>query len=304
MIAQRTLNKAVLATTTSSDLGDELSLLLRPGGADSGIRVNLSDPTGRLTLRISPQNTGATLRSLACACDQGHLFLIRGLLSAFAGLGIDNARVDITTRALSIRRLQTGHFVSLLQTAGLKLQASPRRFVRVKRRVTVEDGDRKAVLEPFDGFMLALSTSVDPPSFSGWRDAVFAAHSDTLLVNLGRSPATALLYGSKTKGIQRPRSAPTEVTCPSARDRESDPPCRERAAYQTALQKDTLWGAIGDLYLLGRALIGAFIGLRTDPALNCRLLQQLIADPAAWEEVTFENEGGIPLSYAPPVRTG
>ena len=225
---------------------------------------------------------------------------VEHLLSAFAGLGIDNAYVDVSAPEVPIMDGSAGPFVFLIQSAGIEEQAAPKRFIRIKRPVVVEDGDKWARFDPFEGFKVSFEIDFDHPAFKG---RIQEASMDFSTTSFVKEVSRARTFGFmrdldylRQQNLALGGSLNNAVVVDDYRVLNDD-----GLRYEDEFVKHKVLDAIGDLYLLGHSLIGAFSGHKSGHALNNHLLRTLMADKEAWELVTFEDEAGAPISYIQPV---
>ena len=226
---------------------------------------------------------------------------IEHLLSAMAGLGIDNAYVDLSAPEVPIMDGSAGPFVFLLQSAGIEEQAKAKRFIRIKKSVTVRDGDKWARFEPFDGFKVGFSIDFDHP--------MFARRTSTSEIDFSTTSFVKEVSRARTFGFMRDiemlrernlalgGSMDNAIVLDDYRVLNED-----GLRYEDEFVKHKILDAIGDLYLLGHSLIGAFYGYKSGHELNNTLLRALLADKTAWEEVSFDDESKAPISYAHPAQ--
>ena len=165
MIKQRTLKNTIRATGVGLHTGDKVYLTLRPAEANTGIRFRRVDLDEPVTIQATPRNVGETNLSTTLVSNGVKVSTIEHLLSAFAGLGIDNAIIDVSAAEVPIMDGSAGPFVFLLQSAGVEEQDSPKQYIRIKRSVRVEDGDKWAAFEPFDGFKVTFTIDFEHPAF-------------------------------------------------------------------------------------------------------------------------------------------
>jgi UDP-3-O-[3-hydroxymyristoyl] N-acetylglucosamine deacetylase len=303
MIRQRTLKNVIRATGVGLHTGDKVYLTLRPAAPDTGIvfrRVDLDPP---VDIKASPLNVGDTRLSTTLTNGEARISTVEHLLSAFAGLGIDNAYVDVSAAEVPIMDGSAGPFVFLIQSAGIEDQNRPKRFIRIKRPVTVEDGDKFARFEPFDGFKVAFSIDFDHPAF--------ASRSQTASVDFSTTSFVKEVSRARTFGFLREIEALRQQNLALGGSLDNAVVVDdfrvlndEGLRYEDEFVKHKILDAIGDLYLLGYSLIGAFRGHKSGHALNNRLLRALLADRAAWEEVTFDDPQALPISYSQPLAVG
>lgn len=300
MIRQRTLKNVIRATGVGLHTGEKVYLTLRPAAIDSGIifrRVDLPEP---VEIKASPENVGDTQLSTTLIKDGVRISTVEHLLSALAGLGIDNAYVELSAPEVPIMDGSAGPFVFLVQSAGIEEQNAPKRFIRIKRPIRVEDGDKWACFEPFDGFKVGFTIEFDHPAF---RDNALRSEVDFSTTSFVREVSRARTFGFM-RDIERLRerklalggSLDNAVVVDDYRVLNED-----GLRYEDEFVKHKILDAIGDLYLLGHSLIGAFHGHKSGHAINNRLLRELLADEAAWEEVIFEDAATAPISFLQPV---
>ena len=300
MIRQRTLKNVIRATGVGLHTGDKVYLTLRPAAPDTGIlfrRVDLPQP---VEIAACPNSVGDTRLSTTLIDGDVRISTVEHLLSAFAGLGIDNACVDVSAPEVPIMDGSAGPFVFLIQSAGIEEQNRPKRFIRIKRRVVVEDGDKRAIFEPFNGFKVDFSIDFDHPAFMSRVQAASIDFSTTSFVKeISRARTFGFLRdieALRQNNLALGGSMDNAVVVDDYRVLN-----QEGLRYEDEFVKHKILDAIGDLYLLGHSLIGAFRGHKSGHALNNRLLRTLMADETAWEQVTFENTEPSPISYMQPL---
>lgn len=303
MIRQRTLKNVIRATGVGLHTGEKVYLTLRPAAPDSGIifrRVDLDEP---VEIPAIPENVGDTTLSTTLIKDGVRISTVEHLLSAMAGLGIDNAYVDLNAAEVPIMDGSAGPFVFLIQSAGIEEQNAPKRFIRIKKPVRVEDGDKWVTFEPFDGFKVAFTIDFDHPAF---KDGSQIAEVDFSTTSFVREVSRARTFGFmnqieqlRANNLALGGSLDNAVVVDDYRVLNED-----GLRYVDEFVKHKILDSIGDLYLLGHSLIGAFSGHKSGHALNNQLLRALLAEEDAWEEVTFEDASTAPISFAQPVHAG
>ena len=301
MIKQRTLKNVIKATGVGLHTGDKVYLTLRPAAPDTGIvfrRIDLDPPVDILA---RAENVGETSLSSTLVKGDIRISTVEHLLSAFAGLGIDNAYVEVSAPEVPIMDGSAGPFVFLIQSAGMEEQAAPKRFVRIKRRIEVKDGDKKASFEPFDGFKVSFGIDFDHPAF---HDRPSFSSIDFSSTSFVKEVSRARTFGFlrdleylRERRLALGGSLDNAVVVDDYRVLNED-----GLRYEDEFVKHKILDAIGDLYLLGHSLIGSFHGYKSGHGLNNRLLRALLADRSAWEEVTFEDEADAPISYMRPLQ--
>lgn len=303
MIRQRTLKNVIRATGIGLHTGEKITLTLRPAAADVGIVFRRIDLPAPVEIEACPQNVGDTQLSTTLVKDGVRISTVEHLLSAFAGLGIDNAYVDVSAPEVPIMDGSAGPFIFLIQSAGIEEQNAPKKFIRIKQTVIVEDGDKWVRFDPFDGFKVGFTIEFNHPAFKNRQQHAEVDFSTTSFV---KEVSRARTFGFM-RDIEHLRESHlalggnlnNAVVVDDYRVLNED-----GLRYEDEFVKHKILDAIGDLYLLGRSLIGAFTGYKSGHALNNRLLRTLLADPVAWEEVTFTDERLVPISYLQPAQVG
>ncbi len=302
MIKQRTLKNVIRATGVGLHSGEKVYMTLRPAAVDTGIVFRRTDFARPVEIKAKAELVGDT--SLCTALVQGDVQVktIEHLLSALAGLGIDNAYVDLSTAEVPIMDGSAGPFVFLLQSAGIEEQNKAKQFIRIKKPIQVESGDKWARFEPFDGFKVGFTIDFNHPQFN---KATSSAEIDFSTTSFVKEVSRARTFGFmkdieylRERNLALGGSMDNAIVLDDYRVLNED-----GLRYDDEFVKHKILDAIGDLYLLGYSLIGAFYGYKSGHALNNQLLRALLADESAWEAVTFEDEeasASAPISYAHP----
>ena len=301
MIRQRTLSNVIRATGVGLHSGEKVYLTLRPAAPNSGIvfrRIDLAEPV-EIPARV--ENVGETHLCTTLVSEEGiRVSTVEHLLSAMAGLGIDNAYVDLSAAEVPIMDGSAGPLVFLLQSAGIEEQAAPKRFLRIRRKVRVEDGDKWAELEPFDGFKVKFTIRFDMPVFEDYPDTANIDFSTTSFV---KEVSRARTFGHvgdlerlRENNLARGGNFDNAVIYDDYRVLN-----HYGLRYGDELVKHKVLDAIGDLYLLGYSLIGSFAGFKSGHSLNNRLLRALMADREAYSIVTYDDPAELPIIYGRPV---
>jgi UDP-3-O-[3-hydroxymyristoyl] N-acetylglucosamine deacetylase len=297
MIRQRTLISAVRATGVGLHTGLKVAMMLRPAPIDTGIAYCRTDLPGNPVVPAHALNVSNTLMATVIEKDGSRVSTVEHLMAAFAGLGIDNAYVDVSGEEVPIMDGSAGTFVFLLQSAGIEEQAAPKRYVRILEPVEVEQGDKKVRLEPFNGFKVSFSIEFSHPVFDPARSHV---EIDFGQVSFVREVSRARTIGftqevemMRAKGLARGGSLDNAIVVDDFRVLNA---VGLRMEDEFVMHKAL--DAVGDLYLLGHPLIGAFHGRKSGHALNNQLLRKLIATKSAWEEVTFDRVESLPRAFA------
>ena len=303
MIHQRTLKNVIRATGVGLHTGEKVFLTLRPAAPNTGIvfrRVDLDNP---VEIKAHPENVGDTTLSTTLVRDGVRVSTVEHMLSALAGLGIDNAYIDLSSAEVPIMDGSAGPFVFLIQSAGIEEQNAPKRFIRIKKQVRIEEGDKWACFEPFNGFKVSFGIEFDHPVF---RECSNFATVDFSTTSFVKEVSRARTFGF-TRDLERLRennlalggSLDNAVVIDDYRILNED-----GLRYDDEFVKHKVLDAIGDLYLLGHSLIGAFSGYKSGHALNNKLLRSLLADKEAWEMVTYEDADQVPIIFIQPASAG
>jgi UDP-3-O-[3-hydroxymyristoyl] N-acetylglucosamine deacetylase len=295
-VKQRTLKNPIRATGIGLHTGSKVLMTLRPAPPNVGIvfrRTDLDPPVdipGRAT-NVTETTLGTTL-----SFGGATVSTVEHLLSALAGLGIDNAFVELSAPEVPIMDGSAGPFVFLVQSAGIEEQSAPKRFVRILKTVEVRDGDKWARFEPFEGFRVNFEIEFQHPVF---RERGTRASMDFSTTSFLREISRARTFGFmrdldflRARNLALGGNLENAIVLDEYRILNED-----GLRYEDEFVKHKILDAIGDLYLLGHSLIGEFTGYKSGHGLNNRLLRVLLADAGAWEEVTFDQPAQSPIAY-------
>jgi UDP-3-O-[3-hydroxymyristoyl] N-acetylglucosamine deacetylase len=303
MLNQRTLKNTIRATGVGLHSGQKVYMTLRPAAPNTGIvfrRMDLPEP---VDIEARAENVGDTMLGTTLVNGDVKVSTVEHLLSAFAGLGVDNAFVELSAAEVPIMDGSAGPFVFLLQSAGIEEQTLPKRFVRIRKPVEVRDGDKWARFDPFNGFKVNFEIEFDHPIF---RRHSQRASMDFSTTSFLREVSRARTFGFM-RDLEKLRSHNLALggTLDNAIVLDDFKVLNEDGLrYEDEFVKHKILDAIGDLYLLGHSLIGEFSGYKSGHFLNNRLLRALVADASAWEEVTFRDRNEAPISYVPAAAVG
>jgi len=295
-LKQRTLKESVRATGIGLHSGAKVYLTLRPAPANSGVtfrRVDLDTPVDipADALKVTQTTLGTTLEH-----GDAKVATVEHLLSAMAGLGIDNAFVDLTAAEVPIMDGSAAPFVFLLQSAGIEEQNSPKRFIRIIKPVEVRDGDKWVRLAPYDGFKVNLEIDFDHPVLRKHRQSASLEFSTTsFLKEISRARTFGFLTDIETlraRDLTLGGSIDNAVVMDEYRVLNED-----GLRFRDEFVRHKILDAVGDLYLLGCMLIGEFTGFKSGHQLNNNLLRALIQQKDCYEEVAFEDAQRSPISY-------
>jgi UDP-3-O-[3-hydroxymyristoyl] N-acetylglucosamine deacetylase len=297
---QRTLKNLISATGVGLHTGQKVYMTLRPAAPNTGIvfrRVDLDQP---VEIRACAQGVGDTSLSTTLVRDGVRISTVEHLLSAFAGLGIDNAYVDLTASEVPIMDGSASPFVFLILSAGITEQNAPKRFIRIRKPIQVEHGDKWARFEPYEGFKVGFTIEFDHPLFrSSTQTAELDFSSTSFVKEVSRARTFGFMKDIETlrqRNLALGGSLDNAVVVDDYRIVNED-----GLRYDDEFVKHKMLDAIGDLYLLGHSLIGAFSGYKSGHALNNQLLRALLAEESAWEAVTFDEGDPAPIPYVQPV---
>ncbi|MFK5893883.1 MAG: UDP-3-O-acyl-N-acetylglucosamine deacetylase [Pseudomonadota bacterium] len=296
MIKQRTLKNKIKATGVGLHSGEKVYLTLRPADIDTGIifrRVDLPTP---VEIPAKAANVGDTTLSTTLVKGSVSVSTVEHLLSAMAGMGIDNAYIDLSASEVPIMDGSAGPFVFLLQSAGIVEQDSPKKFIRIKETICVEDGDKWVKFEPYDGFKVSFAIDFEHPAIDKGTQFAEVDFSSTSFV---REVSRARTFGFMNQIEQlRANNLALGGNLNNAIVMDDDTILNEDGLRSTdEFVKHKILDAIGDLYLLGHSLIGSFSGHKAGHELNNKLLCALLEKKSSWEEVTFDDVNQAPINY-------
>lgn len=301
MIRQRTLKNVIRATGVGIHTGQKVYMTLRPALPDTGIvfrRVDLDEP---VEISARAENVGDTRLSTTLVQGDVRIATVEHLLSAMAGLGIDNAYVDLSAPEVPIMDGSAGPFVFLIQSAGIEEQNVPKRFIRIKKPVVMDGDDKWARLDPFEGFKVGFGIDFDHPMFkSHTRQAEVDFSTTSFVKEVSRARTFGFMRDIemlRERNLVLGGSMDNAIVLDDYRILNED-----GLRYEDEFVKHKILDAIGDLYLLGHSLIGAFSGYKSGHELNNQLIRTLLETTDAWEEVTFEDEATAPISFAHPAQ--
>jgi UDP-3-O-[3-hydroxymyristoyl] N-acetylglucosamine deacetylase len=297
MIKQRTLKNAIRATGVGLHTGDKVYLTLHPAEPDTGIVFRRTDLDPVVEIQAKAENVGDTKLSTTLMNGDVRVSTVEHLLSAFAGLGIDNLIVDVSGPEVPIMDGSASPFVFLLQSAGIREQDVAKKFIRVIREVTVRQDDKVVTFKPFNGFKVNFEIEFDHPVFKTQAlNATVDFSSTSFVKEVSRARTFGFMHEFeylRSVGLARGGSFENAIVVDDLQILNE-----EGLRYEDEFVKHKILDAIGDLYLLGNSLIGEFSAHKSGHALNNASLRALIADTDAWEVVTFiDNPEDVPIKY-------
>ena len=297
MLRQRTLKRAVGATGVGLHTGKKVAMTLRPAQPDTGIVFRRTDLPQPVDIRAEARAVTDTRLCSALEGQGAKVATVEHLMSALAGLGIDNLYVDLAGPEVPIMDGSASPFVYLLQSAGIEEQRAPKRFFRIRRSVEVRDGDKWARFEPYDGFRVSFSIIFDHP--------VFEQSSQSLTIDFAETPYTKEVARARTFGFVQDVEALRDAGLALGGSLDNAIVLDEYRVlntdglrYADEFVKHKVLDAIGDLYLIGHSVIGAFSAHKSGHALNNQLLRATLAQTDAWELATFERADQTPANLA------
>ena len=305
MLQQRTIKTLTRAVGVGLHSGQRVELTLRPAAADTGIvfrRVDLPEP---VDIPVSAESVVDTRMASTIGVGGAKVHTVEHLMSACAGLGLDNLYVDITAEEVPILDGSSASFVFLLQSAGIELQGAPKRFIRVLKAVEVREGEgsnlKWARLDPYHGFKLRFEIDFAHPAVDSTGQSV---EFDLGEGNYARDIARARTFGF-TRDVEMLRASgralggglDNAIVMDDYKELNAD-----GLRYDAEFARHKILDAMGDLYLVGKPLLAAYSAHRSGHAMNNLLLRELLARPDAWELATFEHERLAPRGFAQPLR--
>lgn len=302
MIPQRTLKNTIRATGVGLHSGEKVYLTLKPAPVNTGIVFRRVDLEPVVDIPANALNVCETTLSTTLVQDHAKVDTVEHLLSAMAGLGIDNAIVELSAQEVPIMDGSSGPFVFLVQSAGIAEQNAPKRFIRIKRKVEVRDGDKIASFLPYNGFKVSFEIDFDHPVL---KQSVQKASLDFSSTSYVKEVSRARTFGftkdleyMRSKNLALGGSVKNAIVVDDYRVLNED-----GLRYEDEFVKHKILDAVGDLYLLGHSLIGEYVGYKSGHGLNNKLLRELLQMEDAWEFVEFPEENA-PISYMRPAAAG
>ena len=298
MLKQRTLSSKINASGVGLHTGKKISLTLNPAPVNSGIMFKRTDIKSN-PIKASLENVFDTRLSTSLSNDDIKISTVEHLLSALAGIGIDNAMIELDGPEVPIMDGSARPFVFMIQSAGIQEQTDLKKFIKIKKTIEVKQGEKWAKIEPFDGFKVAFTIDFDHPAFS---ETSQSSEIDFSSVSYLSQVSRARTFGF-TKDIEllRKNNLALGGSVSNAIVIDDYKVINEEGVrFQDEFVKHKILDAIGDLYLLGHGLIGSFSAYKSGHHLNNLLLRELVNNLDAWEEVTIKNNDKSPIFYSTP----
>ena len=298
MLKQRTLSSKIRASGVGLHTGKKISLTLNPAPSNSGIVFKRTDVKSA-PIKASLENVFDTRLSTSLSNNEIKISTVEHLLSALAGIGIDNAIVELDGPEVPIMDGSARPFVFMIQSAGIQEQSEAKRFIKIKKTIEVKQDEKWAKIEPFDGFKVAFTIDFDHPAFS---ETSQSSEIDFSSVSYLSQVSRARTFGfAKDIELLRKNNLALGGSVNNAIVIDDYKVVNEEGVrFQDEFVKHKILDAIGDLYLLGHGLIGSFSAYKSGHHLNNLLLRELINNVHAWEEVTIENDSESPIFYSTP----
>ena len=297
MLKQRTLKSIVRATGVGLHSGTKVTLVLRPAQPNTGIVFSRVDLNPAVDLPASPYTVGDTRMASCLEKDGAKVATVEHLMSALSGLGIDNLYIDVDAPEIPIMDGSAAPFVFLLQSAGIEEQNAAKKFIRIKKMVEVQDGDKWARLSPYEGFRLHFSIVFNHPAVDRTDSSVTIDFADNRYV---QEVARARTFGFmqdveslRDQGLALGGSLENAIVMDEYRVLNG-----EGLRYSDEFAKHKVLDAIGDLYLIGHPLLAEFSAYKSGHALNNKLLRAVLADDQAWEYASFEKADAAPVAVS------
>jgi UDP-3-O-[3-hydroxymyristoyl] N-acetylglucosamine deacetylase len=297
MVRQRTLKNSIQANGVGLHTGEKVYLTLHPSAPDTGVVFRRIDLEPVVEIPAKAENVGDTMLSTTLIKDGVRVSTVEHLLSALAGMGIDNLIIDVSAPEIPIMDGSAAPFVFLLQSAGIEEQDAPKKFIRVKRPVTIEQEGKKATFKPFDGFKINFAIDFDHPVFENQTlNASIDFSSTSFVKEVSRARTFGFMHEFeylRAKGLARGGSLDNAIVVDDSQIVNKD-----GLRFEDEFVKHKILDAIGDLYLMGNSIIGEFDAHKSGHGLNNASLLALIAEKDAWEMVTFVGDAEeAPISY-------
>lgn len=302
MIRQRTLKNSINATGVGLHNGEKVYMTLAPAPVDTGIVFRRTDLDGLPEIEALTKYVGTTTFSTSLVKNDIRVNTIEHLMSAIAGLGVDNLYIDLSAAEVPIMDGSAGPFVFLIQSAGIQEQAKAKRFIKITKPLVVKEDDKWARLDPFAGFKVGMEIEFEHPAISSEHTAAELDFSSTSFV---KEVSRARTFGFmrdlemlRNNNLALGASLDNAIGLDDYRIVNDD-----GLRYEDEFVKHKMLDAIGDLFLLGHSLLGAFTGFKSGHSLNNMLLKKLLATPSAWEEVSYQDEEAVaPIVYTDAVK--
>ncbi|WP_370981300.1 UDP-3-O-acyl-N-acetylglucosamine deacetylase [Agaribacterium sp. ZY112] len=300
MVRQRTLKNEIRATGVGLHTGQKVFLTLRPAPVNTGVVFRRTDLSPAVDVPAQATNVFDTTLSTSLGQGEARVSTVEHLMSAMAGLGIDNAIVELSAAEVPIMDGSAGPFVFLIQSAGIIEQSEAKKFIRILKPVTVKDGDKYATFKPYDGFKVNFTIDFDHPVFKDRKlDASVDFSTTSFVKEISRARTFGFMHEFeylRSQGLVKGGSVDNAIVVDQYKILNED-----GLRYDDEFVKHKILDAIGDLYLLGYGLIGEYCAYKSGHGLNNKALRALLEQRDAWEFVSFDEEEQLPISYLKPL---
>ncbi|MGF1762305.1 UDP-3-O-acyl-N-acetylglucosamine deacetylase [Aliivibrio kagoshimensis] len=299
MIRQRTLKSIVQTTGVGLHSGRKVTLILRPAAANTGVIYRRTDLNPPVDFPADPESVRDTMLCTALVNDEGvRISTVEHLNAALAGMGIDNVIIEVDAPEIPIMDGSASPFVFLLQSAGIETLNAAKRFIRIKKPVRIEDGDKWVEIQPFDGFRLDFTIDFDHPAIDAdVQNLVLDFSSQSFIKDISRARTFGFMRDIEylqSQNLCLGGSFDNAIVLDEFRILNED-----GLRYDNEFVTHKVLDAIGDLYMCGHSIIGEFKAYKPGHALNNQLLRAVLADQEAWEWATFEGQES-PVAFAQP----
>lgn len=288
MIKQRTIKNVIRAAGIGVHSGERVEITLRPAAPDTGIIFRRIDQNPVVEIPARSEFVAHTNLSTSLCFNGVSIGTVEHLLSALAGMGIDNLYIDLNAEELPIMDGSSAPFVFLIQSAGIEIQDAPKSFIRIKQIVCIEEGDKKVQLEPYDGFKVTFQMDYNHPVLNAHNQtAIFDSATTSYIKEISRARTFGFLADYeyiRKNNLARGASLANALVLDDSKIMNE-----EGFRYPNECAKHKILDVIGDLYLLGYQMIGSFTGHKSGHALNYQLLQALLKKQDSWEIVSFKK---------------
>ncbi|QQX79956.1 UDP-3-O-acyl-N-acetylglucosamine deacetylase [Shewanella sp. KX20019] len=300
MIFQRTVKEIVKTTGVGLHSGNKVTLIVKPAPVNTGIILVRTDLTPAVEIPAVADQVRETTMCTALVNDDGvRISTIEHLFAALAGLGIDNAIIEVDAPEIPIMDGSASPFVFLLQSVGIQEQAAAKKYIKITKPIRVEDGDKWAELKPFKGFRVDFAIDFDHPEIArSQQHMVMDFSSSAFIKDISRARTFGFMRDIeylRANNLALGGSMENAVVLDEYRVLNPD-----GLRYEDEFVKHKILDAFGDLYVAGHAIVGEFCAYKTGHALNNQLVRAMLAQQEAWEIVSFETEADAPVSFSVP----
>ena len=296
MLKQRTLSNSIRASGVGLHSGEKVNMTLRPAAKDTGIIFRRLDIEPIQQIPALAKSVIGTMLGTTIAKKNASVMTVEHILAAFAGLGIDNALIDLDGPEVPIMDGSSASFIFLIESAGIEEQNASKKFLRIKKKIRVEDGEKFAEFKPYNGYRISFEIDFDHPMIKSKLTKLSVDFSTlTFLKEISRARTFGFLKEIETlrsKNLALGGSLDNAIVFDDYRILNQD-----GLRYQDELVRHKILDVVGDLYLMGHILVGEFNGYKSGHELNNKLILKLYTDQTAWEEIEESEITDIPISY-------